>query len=96
MRQASFSLASTSKLSNKQALATTQQNNAINEFLEDTYTDALVVVKDNKIIGKGYNQREQLNDPTAHAEILAITAAANSIGDWRLKIFAWDYANYNS
>lgn len=43
-----------------------------------------IVVKDNMIIGKGYNQREQLNDPTAHAEILAITAAANTIGDWRL------------
>jgi tRNA(adenine34) deaminase len=36
-----------------------------------------VVVKDNIIIGKGYNQVETLRDPTAHAEILAITAAAN-------------------
>jgi tRNA(adenine34) deaminase len=43
-----------------------------------------IVVKDNKIIGRGYNQREILKDPTAHAEILAITAAANTIGDWRL------------
>ena len=43
-----------------------------------------IVVKDNKIIGRGYNQREKLKDPTAHAEILAITAAANTIEDWRL------------
>lgn len=43
-----------------------------------------IVVKNNKIIGRGYNQREILKDPTAHAEILAITAAANTIGNWRL------------
>ena len=43
-----------------------------------------IVVKDNRTIGRGYNQREKLNDPTAHAEVLAITAAANSLGDWRL------------
>ena len=43
-----------------------------------------IVVKDNRIIGQGYNQREGLNDPTAHAEIIAITAAASTIGDWRL------------
>ncbi|MFQ6614975.1 MAG: nucleoside deaminase [Fidelibacterota bacterium] len=38
----------------------------------------------NRIVGRGYNQREQLKDPTAHAEMLAITAAANTLGDWRL------------
>ena len=43
-----------------------------------------VVVRENKIIGRGYNQRERLNDPTAHAEIIAITAAANTLEDWRL------------
>ena len=43
-----------------------------------------VVVLNGKIIGKGYNQREQLNDPTAHAEIIALSAAANTIEDWRL------------
>jgi tRNA(adenine34) deaminase len=43
-----------------------------------------VVVSENRIIGRGYNQREGLNDPTAHAEIIAITAAANTLGDWRL------------
>ena len=43
-----------------------------------------VVVYENKIIAKGYNQRHQLNDPTAHAEIIALTAAAEFIGNWRL------------
>jgi len=43
-----------------------------------------VIVKDNKIIGKGFNQVESLKDSTAHAEILAITSASDSLGDWRL------------
>ena len=43
-----------------------------------------IIIKDDKVIGRGYNQREQLNDPTAHAEIIAITAAANTLEEWRL------------
>ncbi len=43
-----------------------------------------VIVKNGTIIGRGCNRKEALKDPTAHAEIIAITAAANSIGDWRL------------
>ena len=43
-----------------------------------------VIVHQNNIIAKGYNQRHKLNDPTAHAEIIAITAAAEYIGNWRL------------
>lgn len=43
-----------------------------------------VVVKGNKIIGRGYNQVEKLRDATAHAEMIALTAASNSIGNWRL------------
>jgi tRNA(adenine34) deaminase len=39
-----------------------------------------VVVHQNKIIGRGFNQTEMLNDATAHAEMLAITAASNHIG----------------
>jgi tRNA(adenine34) deaminase len=38
-----------------------------------------VVVKDERVIGKGYNQVELLNDPTAHAEMLAISAACATI-----------------
>ena len=37
-----------------------------------------IVVLENRIIGRGYNQRESLNDPTAHAEMIAITSAANT------------------
>jgi len=43
-----------------------------------------VVVHSGRIIGRGHNQRETLADPTAHAEMLAITAAAAALGDWRL------------
>ena len=43
-----------------------------------------VIVYDNQVIAKAYNQREQLNDPTAHAEIIALTQAAEFIGNWRL------------
>ena len=42
-------------------------------------------MKGNHLIGKGHNQREMLADPTAHAEIIAITAAANFLNDWRLE-----------
>lgn len=40
-----------------------------------------VVVFENKIIGRGFNQTETLKDPTAHAEMIAITAAANFLKD---------------
>lgn len=43
-----------------------------------------VAVYKNQIIGRGYNQTEHLQDPTAHAEIIAITAAANALSSWRL------------
>ena len=43
-----------------------------------------VIVCDNRIIGKAYNQREQLNDPTAHAEIIALTQAAAALENWHL------------
>ena len=51
--------------------------------LDEVPVGAVVVCFD-RIIGKGYNQRESLSDPTAHAEILAITAAANTLENWRL------------
>lgn len=43
-----------------------------------------VVVKDGRIIARGYNLREKNNDPTAHAEIIAIKKAAKKLGGWRL------------
>ncbi|MGN1340018.1 MAG: tRNA adenosine(34) deaminase TadA [Oscillospiraceae bacterium] len=45
---------------------------------------AIVVDPEGKIIGEGYNLREQLQSPTAHAEILAIEQAAKALGSWRL------------
>ncbi|NMB02404.1 MAG: nucleoside deaminase [Firmicutes bacterium] len=43
-----------------------------------------LVVLDGQIIGRGHNQREAWNDPTAHAEIIAIQEAAKRLGSWRL------------
>ena len=43
-----------------------------------------VVVRDGRIISRGYNQVELLKDATAHAEMLALTAAEAAVGDWRL------------
>ena len=43
-----------------------------------------VIVYANRVIAKAYNQRQQLNDPTAHAEIIALTQAAEFVGNWRL------------
>ena len=40
-----------------------------------------IVVSNDRIIARGYNQTERLNDVTAHAEIVALTAAANYLGD---------------
>lgn len=49
----------------------------------DVPIGAVIVHKD-QIIGKAYNQREQLADPTAHAEIIALTQAAAFLESWRL------------
>lgn len=43
-----------------------------------------VIVREGRILGRAHNQVEKLNDPTAHAEILAITQAAAALRDWRL------------
>lgn len=43
-----------------------------------------VVVRDGEIIARRHNERELTNDPTAHAEVLALRDAAASIGSWRL------------
>lgn len=44
-----------------------------------------VIVHEGRVIAAAHNQREQLHDPTAHAEMIAITQAAESLGDWRLE-----------
>ena len=65
-------------------------------FMEAAYQEALkaldegevpvgaVIVKNNAVIGRGYNRIEQLADATAHAEIIAVTAAASHLSTWRL------------
>ena len=53
-------------------------------FREGEVPIGAVVVWNGKIIGRGHNRVEALRNPTAHAEILAITAAAAAQGNWRL------------
>ena len=43
-----------------------------------------VIVYDNKIIGRGYNKKESLKSPIAHAELIAIDQASKYLGQWRL------------
>ena len=57
---------------------------AIKAYDNDEVPVGAIIIKDNTIIGKGYNQKELLKDATAHAEIIAITSASNSLQDWRL------------
>lgn len=51
---------------------------------EDEVPVGCVVVHDGRVVGRGHNRVESLQDPTAHAEILALTAAASTLGSWRL------------
>src|SRR5438105_8037358 len=46
---------------------------------------AVIVSLEQGVIGKAHNQREQLKDPTAHAEMIAITQAAQALASWRLE-----------
>ncbi|MHA7240890.1 tRNA adenosine(34) deaminase TadA [Arthrobacter sp. TMS1-12-1] len=50
----------------------------------DVPIGAVVVGPDDEVLGTGWNQREELGDPTAHAEVQAIRAAAARLGGWRL------------
>lgn len=44
-----------------------------------------VIVHQERVIARAHNQREQLHDPTAHAEMIAITQAASELASWRLE-----------
>lgn len=44
-----------------------------------------IVVHDGRVIAAAYNERERLHDPTAHAEMIAITQAAEALQSWRLE-----------
>lgn len=52
---------------------------------EDEVPVGAVIVHGQRVIGSGWNQRESLADPTAHAEMIAITQAAASLQSWRLE-----------
>ncbi len=52
---------------------------------EDEVPIGAVVVHNGQVIAAAHNQREQLHDPTAHAEMIAITQAAGALGNWRLE-----------
>jgi tRNA(adenine34) deaminase len=51
---------------------------------EDEVPIGAVIVHDDRVIARSHNQREQLRDPTAHAEMIAITQAAAALSSWRL------------
>ena len=57
---------------------------AVAALVEDEVPVGAVVVHEDRIVGRGHNRRERLGDPTAHAEILALTAASEALGSWRL------------
>ena len=54
-------------------------------LLEEEVPIGAVIVRGEQVIASAHNQREQLKDPTAHAEMIAITQAAAAVGDWRLE-----------
>ena len=51
---------------------------------EDEVPVGAVILSGGRVIASGHNQREQLADPTAHAQMIALTQAAASLGSWRL------------
>ena len=57
---------------------------ALKAFDEGEVPIGAVIVKDGKVIGRGYNRIESLNDATAHAEVVAIGAASEALETWRL------------
>ena len=57
---------------------------ALKARVADEVPVGAVVIREGKIIARGYNQVEMLKDATAHAEMLALTAAEAAVGDWRL------------
>jgi tRNA(adenine34) deaminase len=52
---------------------------------EDEVPVGAVVVAAGRVVASAHNQREQLQDPTAHAEMIALTQAAAALGSWRLE-----------
>lgn len=59
-------------------------NEALDAWKEDEVPIGAIVAIAGEVVARAHNRRDSLRDPTAHAEILAITQAANHLGDWRL------------
>jgi len=53
-------------------------------FAEEEVPVGAIIVRGARVIASAHNQREQLHDPTAHAEMIAITQAAEALQSWRL------------
>ena len=53
-------------------------------LIQDEVPVGALVVYQGEIIGRGYNQREELQDPTSHAEVLALREASSRLRSWRL------------
>lgn len=53
--------------------------------LADEVPIGAVIVRQGQVLASAHNQREQLRDPTAHAEMIAITQAATALNSWRLE-----------
>lgn len=60
-------------------------NQAIDAWRKDEVPIGCVIAHDGEVIAAAHNQVEGAHDPTAHAEMLAITQAAHRLGDWRLE-----------
>ena len=54
-------------------------------YEEEEVPVGAVIVRNGAVIASAHNQKEMLHDPTAHAEMIAITQAADAMGDWRLQ-----------
>ena len=57
---------------------------AVKAYEADEVPVGAVIVRNDRVIARAWNQVEMLNDATAHAEMLALTAAEAAVGDWRL------------
>lgn len=54
-------------------------------FAENEVPVGAIITRDDQVLASAHNLRETLRDPTAHAEMIAITQAAESLGSWRLE-----------
>ncbi len=60
-------------------------NQAIDAWRQDEVPIGAVIVRDGEVIAAAHNTVEAAHDPTAHAEMLALTQAASALGNWRLE-----------